>query len=640
MKHALKVFGESGLEEALDEFLLWPDGDTLDEALKPHEPLFYPWFLFNWIYEADTANLVLDVPEDMTIAESYAAHRGNRLDPLETRLIEATSKQPYSFYEVVACRPGRGYRLKDVLRGNAIDVLEKMGSENAQKGDMLIARVVQIDSVAMLVGCGTILIPPKLKPTLITFRKWLLDGVDTITSETLYDYDIEIRKLYFDIYNSLMQPLSLQNTDGDPLIFHTIYYEIDSPEPVFERLKSLSVVESEEKLRSDAEFDDAGRITRVTIPWSRKGHKKSRALDNTVLGRLHLDGRRLEVEVNSARRAETIRKEIEFRLGKHAEYKTTEIQSPEAMVEAMEDREEQNPRRGVEQDELMQIPEVREHIEKTLSAHWKGWIDDKIPALNGKTPRQAVKTPDGRESVEALLLDAERHMATDAQTGDIGQTAIEDVRRRLGLDKPASTLIRKSGEGKNAERVNAIKSMIEDFGRTRLNPTYTGMAVKLCDKIARMRKLSIQRGRIEIWAAAIVHVIARLNFLFDPENDVNITADDLCAFFGTKKTTVSSKAGLIQKNCDLYFGDEEFSSPELADMFRLYETEEGVLVPGFIFNDPGKQHRSRDKTQPTLTPRGTVKKKHPRQTAPEKNLSREKVQKKSDDRQLKLFDDD
>lgn len=97
-------------------------------------------------------------------------------------------------------------------------------------------------------------------------------------------------------------------------------------------------------------------------------------------------------------------------------------------MEAMEDREEQNPRRGVEQDELMQIPEVREHIEKTLSAHWKGWIDDKIPALNGKTPRQAVKTPDGRESVEALLLDAERHMATDAQTGDIGQTAIEDVR--------------------------------------------------------------------------------------------------------------------------------------------------------------------------------------------------------------------
>lgn len=117
-------------------------------------------------------------------------------------------------------------------------------------------------------------------------------------------------------------------------------------------------------------------------------------------------------------------------------------------------------------------------------------------------------------------------------------------------------------------------------------------------------------------------------------------SDDLCAFFGTKKTTVSSKAGLIQKNCALYFGDEEFSSPELADMFRLYETEEGVLVPGFIFNDPGKQHRSRDKTQPTLTPRGTVKKKHPRQTAPEKNLSRKKVPKKSDDRQLKLFDDD
>jgi len=117
--------------------------------------------------------------------------------------------------------------------------------------------------------------------------------------------------------------------------------------------------------------------------------------------------------------------------------------------------------------------------------------------------------------------------------------------------------------------------MIQDFGRARLNSMYTGFALKLCDRIARLRKLSIQRGRIEIWAAAIVYVIARLNFLFYPENEVSITADEMCAFFGTKKTTVSNKAGLIQKACNLYLGNVEFSAPEIVNMFLLYETEEG-----------------------------------------------------------------
>jgi hypothetical protein len=42
-----------------------------------------------------------------------------------------------------------------------------MGSQNAKVGNMLLARVIQIDSVAMMIGCGSILIPPRLKPEMI-----------------------------------------------------------------------------------------------------------------------------------------------------------------------------------------------------------------------------------------------------------------------------------------------------------------------------------------------------------------------------------------------------------------------------------------------------------------------------------------
>jgi len=639
MRYGLKALGESALEFALDEFMVWPDEGISDDDLAVHQPLFYPWFLFNWEYEADPDHPQLDGPEDTTIAELYAARNENRLNHLEAQIIEATARQPYSFYEIQETLRGKGYLLKDILRGTLSDVIEKKGSENAHRGDILFGRVIQIDSIAMLIGCGTVLIPPKLKPELIRFRQWLLEFNDPITSRTLYDYDVEIRELYFDIFYSLMRPPELQNTDGDPLSFHMIHYEIDSPEFAFGRLKTLSAINSEVELRAAAELDESGRIIRVEIPWSRKGHNKKTALDNTLLGQLAIDGHRVKVEVNSARRAETIRKEIETRLRKHARYLTTEIQSPDAMLKAVRDREDGISGQDPGQDELIQIPEVREQIEKTLFAHWENWIDEKIPALGHITPRQAVMNPDGRESVEALLLDAERQMNANKLMRDAGATAIAEVRRRLGLDKPTPVKVTKSDGRKNADRVVDVKRLVETFGRSRLGREYADLALKLCDKIGRMRKLSIQRGRIEIWAAAIVHIIARLNFLFDPESEAHITADELCAFFGTKKSTVSAKAGLIQKTAKIFIGDPDFSSAEIVDMFRLYETRDGLLIPGSILYNLDNPVAA-DEKKPKSLSQPTAQKKQRRSKAQSERPSRNSTKKDVDDRQLNLFDDE
>jgi hypothetical protein len=639
MHYGLKEFGESALAVALDEFMAWPDEGLSDEDLDDHQPIFYPWFIFNWEYEADPDYHQLDGPEDTTIAELYAAQKGNRINHLEAQIIKATARQPFSFYEIQATRPGKGYRLKDILLGTVSNVIEKKGSENVHRGDILFGRVVQIDSITMLIGCGTVLIPPKMKPVLIRFRQWLLESDDPITARTLYDYDLEIRELYFDIYYALMRAPELQNTDGDPLSFHTIYYEIDSPGLAFEQLKALSVMSSESELRGTADLDESGRIIRIEIPWSRQGHNKHAAMNNTLLGQLAIDNRRLKVEVNSARRAETIRREIETRLGKHARYITTEIQSPDAMQEKILDREDDITEPGPDQDKLMRIPEVRQQIEKTLFVHWKNWMDTKIPALGHKTPRQAVKDPDGRESVEALLLDAERHMDANEQMRDAGTAAIAETRRRLGLDKPASAKVAKAHDAKKKDRLDEVKHLIETFCRSRLGQEYTGLALKLCDKIGRMRRLSIQRGRVEIWAAAIIYVIAQLNFLFDPANEVYITADELKTFFGTNKSTVSSKAGIIKKAAKISMGDPDFSSSKIVNIFRFYETEDGLVIPASLF-DRMDNPQNVNETQPESLSHPAAHKTQRCLKARAKRPTRNTGKKDVDDRQLKLFDDE
>ncbi|MBU0986817.1 MAG: SEC-C domain-containing protein [Proteobacteria bacterium] len=631
-----RSFGELAMILAMDEFLLWPETDLPEDTADGHIQLFTPWFVFNWVCDPGDFDPDLRIPAHQTVAQIYAQDQSSELDELERRLIDAAVNRPYSFLEVVSCNPGQGFRLKDILQGFETDVMEKMGSENARPGDILLGRIVQVDHVAMLVGCSSILIPPSHKPAIIDLRHYLLQEYRYITAEVLNEYDTEIRDLYFQIYESQLQPPKICNTDGDPLVFHTLHYEIDDPEEVFRRLGDLSVTEDAQTLRNEATLDAKGMVVKAEIPWSRKGHKASSALDNTILGRIVIDHQKLTVEVNSEARAKTIRREIETRLGQQARYKTTKIQSPEAILS----KSQNGPAKAMDQNEFMQMPEVQEHLAKVLTAHWEGWIDQKLPALGGKTPRKAVITPGGRESVEALLLDAERHATRDGQMDLIGLTAIENVRRRLRLDKVPAAKAQTIDQEKIEARLTEIKSKIENFGQTKLSELHTGLALKLCDRIARTRRLTIERGHTEIWAAAVIYVIARLNFLFDPGNEVYITTDEMNAFFGTKKTTVGNKAALIQKACDIYFGDEEFSAPEICDMFRLYETEDGFLLPGSMAGFPdGMDLAGFKSTSDKKVRTGGAIQPREKKAPGEKSAHDIEEKKETDSRQLKLFDD-
>jgi hypothetical protein len=623
MNHGRQVFGTNEFAEALDEFFVWPEEELVEEALVAHEQMLYPWYLFNWIHlpdeeeeeEGDTTPAGL---EEKTIAASYQKSKGANLDPLERRLINAIEGRPFTFYEIIDCQPGIGYRVKDFFLGDVIDVKEKMGSENVQKGDLLFGRVATIDAISMLFGSGSIIIRPTWKPYLIQFRTWLQGEETPITTETLAGYDVEIREVYFAIFEKMMRPPEMQNTDGDPMRFHTLYYDIKSPEVAFQALRSLSAVETEEALRSQTTLTDDGGIEKIEIPWTRKGFKSNPALESTVLGRIEIYGRKMKVEVNSDKRAETIKKEIEKRLGPRAKYKTMEIRSLESMLEKGQQKGLPDTDEKAGRDDLMQLPEVQQQMRAMLQGHWQNWIDERIPALGGKTPRQAVKTQDGKESVEALLLDAERHTDYNEPMQEIENKAIKDVRRKLGLDKTALPGPKPvNHHDKKSNRVETIKTMLEDFGREELNPLYIGFAIELLNKISRMRKLNIQRGHIEIWAAAIVYVIARLNFLFDPESDVSLSPDTICDYFGTVKSTVGNKASFIQKTCDLYYGAKGFCRQDIIDMVTFVETPEGFILPKNMldintkFIKPAKSNRQAKKKQ----------------------------EKPKDDKQLKLFDD-
>ncbi len=370
-----------------------------------------------------------------TIAQAFLAERGDTLHEAARGLIAAIASEPCSFYEVIETVPGRAIRLRDVLRERDLDVVERTASRILQRGDILFARAVPFKGCALLVGSGEIVLPPTTKDLLFKIRKSLRDELGGLDSKHLLAFSDELRRVYSRIRRHVVEPpqMKLANTDGDPIEPHTLTYVVPSADAAFEALKPLAVGVSDEDLSSEAVRDAQGRLVKIEFPWLKPGNKMNKGWDNTILGNIRIDGTTLTIDVNSVKRAMRIGKEVIQRLGNQVEEPVVTVKPADELLRAA--REKRGSRRRAKTDtesaRLYASPEVREALRDLMEKHWDGWIHEKIPALGGKTPLQAVKDPEGREMVEALLIEAER--CEERRPAHEPRYDVDRVRIRLGL---------------------------------------------------------------------------------------------------------------------------------------------------------------------------------------------------------------
>src|SRR5438094_8593124 len=90
-----------------------------------------------------------------------------------------------------------------------------------------------------------------------------------------------------------------------------------------------------------------------------------------------------------------------------------------------------------ELETLLADPEARKFLQATMQKQIESWVHEKIPALGGRTPIEAVRDSDGKEAVEALLLQWERHDENDIPPNQI-RPDISAIRRLLNLAPRAS----------------------------------------------------------------------------------------------------------------------------------------------------------------------------------------------------------
>ena len=427
-------FGRAGLLEAWDEFTLW-EGVPFD-AGSPHIPVFMPWFYYNWIPDPHDTEVRAEARVELSAAQAYLLRKGKSLDPLARHYIEACVAAPLSFYDVVTCEPGRGFTLRDIIAGEECNVSERSASRSLRAGDILFAKIARLEDIALLEACSTVVIPPDRKGPILELRKNIRASHPPLSpADALGEWDSEMLAVYHGIADTLLDPAfpELRNTDGDPLSFHKLVFEIESPRAAFDALKDLALDADETELLAEAEFDAEGALHRVQFDWKKRGNPINKSWDNTVLGNLTIDGTRLTAEVNSEARAIRIREIVEKRRGARAKYLATEIQSTESMLaraRAEGGGKAARPQQE-EHERLAALPEVQAMVTEHFRRHFESWVDQEIPALGGKTPRHAMKDPEGREMVEALVLQAERNGRNMQPPMD--ESIIRELRVRLGL---------------------------------------------------------------------------------------------------------------------------------------------------------------------------------------------------------------
>ena len=131
---------------------------------------------------------------------------------------------------------------------------------------------------------------------------------------------------------------------------------------------------------------------------------------------------------------------------------------------------------------------------------------------------------------------------------------------------------------KKLQRINEVRQLLDNFSKIHLNEELSGYCCKLWDKIGKKRNYIITGGQKELWASAVNYVISRLNFLFDSKSSNPLTADMICDFFGTKKSTVSSKATDIEKACKIKMGEESLCSSDISDSLSFVQLSNGLIV--------------------------------------------------------------
>jgi hypothetical protein len=327
-------YGKDSVQRAWHEFTIWGGGPFLGD--DPHAELFFSWLFHRWAPALEEGHKIDDDSYyGVQPTRAYLARHSSGLNPLQRRYLEACLEARFSFYEILDCNPHVGFKVRDVLAGRELEVSEGRASTTLKSGDIVFAHIVPIDGTAMMEAISPLSFPATLKAHLIGLRR---------RPEWERSADLALRRLYFRLLESYWRPAlpEVCNTDGEVIEGRTLYFDIESAQRAFDALAPLAFGVTRRELLEGAKLGARGELSEATIPWLKEIATNDSARGTTLLGYIHIRGRKLVVEVNSAQRAKAFGQLILDIPDASARYRRTRKHPFEKMLQSLSDLPDRN----------------------------------------------------------------------------------------------------------------------------------------------------------------------------------------------------------------------------------------------------------------------------------------------------------
>ena len=350
-----------------------------------------------------------------TVLEAYLRSPPRVVSPVERGWLEAQRAAWLSVWEVVAVDPGKSLTLHDLLSGEERFVHESGASASLVLRDAVLGRVVDHAEGSFLCGMHPNPLPPWDATEVVRrargrLRRRRKVPVGRLRDEAFGRYLIrrwEEAVDWLDARAGVMP--ELRNNDGDLLLLTTDHFRVEpAGRPAVEaRLAAMEGVEPPA---------DDGDPAYVFFP---PGAAQPDDGQRTVLGVARFTDTSLRVDSNSVERADALRARIEAACGDDIRHRAREHADPTSDAAPF-------PPPG----SAPAVPVPDEILHELKRRHYADWPDHPLPALDGMTPREAVRTADGRAAVDNLL----KEMENQEQRAPGAAFDFSALRRALGLE--------------------------------------------------------------------------------------------------------------------------------------------------------------------------------------------------------------
>ncbi|SDL95061.1 hypothetical protein [Aliiruegeria lutimaris] len=373
-------------------------------------------------------------PDGQNFVDVYLKRKGGSETDSNRAYIEGLRDAPVSLYEVSKIEPGKSMLVRDLLTGSApVMVREKSATRMLKPWDRIAVRVVPQGDHHVISGA----LLPFTPDASDLLAEVLRDALNLGKRKKLRLSADQLRQcapLFSNawLFESLPgaldpEPMQLANAEGDELLFHDLRFPFAKgvvQKDVMTRLAEMPAIQP------------AGpKAWNWLAPEDERNNRPTGGLvvaqmnsGNTVLGTLELKGKALILSVNSASRAE--RGEILI-MESLKDLLKRPLSAIQTVDQVMANRDQID--NGSDEEEIP--PDIaRQIIHQQLDQHYRDTLNQPIPALGGKTPRQSVRSAAGRKKVVEWLKLIENRSANRAGT-PLADYDFRWIWEELGLER-------------------------------------------------------------------------------------------------------------------------------------------------------------------------------------------------------------